>query len=81
MVAFPTMLVAPAKDAGIEVPDDLDNYDKELYPHFFVFCVVQLGRPMPHPSAHFDNAKIIGKISLNAIRQITPSQLMALDFQ
>lgn len=53
------MLVNPAKAAGMKVPDDPDNYNKEEYPHFFVFEVCQLGASMPYPSCAFDNASLI----------------------
>ena len=63
MIAFPMLLVNPAKEAGIKVPPDLEAFEAELYPHFTVFGNLQLGRPMPSPNSHFNNAKIVAQFS------------------
>ncbi len=81
MLAFKGMLVEPGKRAGISVPDDLDNYDKGDYPHWEVFCRIQLGASMPTAIAHWDNAKIIASISDNDITKITYEQLEELGIQ
>lgn len=78
MIAFPIMAVAPAGEAGIKVPPDPDNYDPQDYPHFAVFCKVQLGAPMPNPSAHWENAKIVAGVSDADIMSITYQQLLDL---
>jgi len=59
MLAFPEMIAPAAKEAGIKLPPDLENFDSKAYPHWQVFCRMQLGQPMPHASAHWDNAKVI----------------------
>lgn len=80
MIAFPGMLLTPAKDAGMKVPDDAENFNKEEYPHFYVFLQVQLGAPMPFPSAHFENAKVIAQLSDDEILNITYAELLEKGF-
>jgi hypothetical protein len=47
MLVFPETLVAAATEAGMELPDNVRDFDKNEYPHFHAFCVTQLGRPDP----------------------------------
>lgn len=81
MVAFKGMLVTPAKRAGISVPDDLDCFNSADYPHWIVFCEIQLGAAMPTPTAHWDNAKIIASISNDDITKIIMTELIDLGIQ
>ena len=37
MIALPIILVGPAEEAGMKVPEDIDNYDAKRYPHWHVF--------------------------------------------
>lgn len=67
MIAFPEMLIGAAKSAGISCPPtdssgEFEYYEPRDYPHFTVFCIVQLGRSMSHWQAHFENAKIVSAI-------------------
>ena len=71
MIAFPDMLVTPAEAAGMKVPENLKEFSHNEYPHWYVYCAVQLGAPMPYASAHFDNAVLIAKIPDTDIRSIT----------
>jgi len=80
MIAFPAMLIEPAKKAGIKIPDNVDDYDKEKFAHFFVFCFAQLGQSMPYPSAHWDNAKIIASFSDEEIKLVTGKMLLEKGF-
>lgn len=77
MLAFPSMLEPAAREAGMAVPADPENYEaeKEAFPHFFVFCAVQLGSPMPTPTAHWENAKLIAAIPEDQIRNETGETL------
>ncbi|RJQ30280.1 hypothetical protein C4565_00415 [Candidatus Parcubacteria bacterium] len=77
---FPEMLVEPAKKAGMKVPKDVDNYDQEKYPHFFVYCTMQLGTPMPFPGCHWDNAKIVASIPVDKIKKVTVFDLKEMGF-
>lgn len=62
MMAFAGMLVDAAAKASIKVPDDLERYEPTDFPHWHVFCAMQLGASMPYAGVHFDNAKAIAAI-------------------
>lgn len=81
MLAFPEMIVEAAYEAGIEVPNNFHDYDKDKYPHWFVFCQMQLGQPMPNPNSHWENAKVIAAIPDDQIKTVTPEQLCELGLQ
>jgi len=76
MIAFPAMLVGAAKRAGMDVPEDPENFKPEDYPHFDVFCVVQLERPVLYWGEHWDNAEVIAGVEENEIRTITFDELI-----
>lgn len=78
MLAFEEMLVAPADEAGIKVPEEPEKYDPELFPHWHVFCNVQLGRPMPNADSHWRNAEVIAAVPEERIRLITLAELVEL---
>ena len=78
MIAHPGLLLGPAKQAGMKVPEDLDDYEVSEYPHWHVYCFIQLGRPMPTPTAHWTNAEIIAKVSDADIQMATIDDLLAL---
>lgn len=81
MLAFPVMLVEAAERAGIKIPDDIDNFDINLYPHWHVFCAAQLGQPMPTPGCHWENAEVIAAIPEDRIRAVTLLELREKGFQ
>ena len=81
MIAFPEMLVSSAKNAGINIPKDLENYNKIDYPHWHVYCTLQLGSPMPRPDSHGINAKIIASIAKDKITELTLDQIIELGFE
>lgn len=76
MLAFPSMIEPCAEKAGLLVPPDLDEYDAAKFPHWYVFCAVQLGAAMPHPSAHWDNAEVIATFDDAGIRAATYDDLV-----
>jgi len=76
MIAFPGMLVSAAQEAGMAVPKNPDKFDKEQYPHFAVFCGVQLGRAMSSWTEHWENAHVIAKVPEKEIRAITVQGLL-----
>lgn len=80
MLAFPSMLRPAAKAAGIKVPEDLEDYDKNKYPHWYIFCVMQLGASMPYPGVAFDNAKVVAEIEKDELETITAQQLFDRGF-
>lgn len=69
-MAFPEMLVGAAQHANIAVPDDLENYNKEEFPHWFILCATQLCRPMQH-GEHWENAKVITTLTLEQMQTMT----------
>lgn len=75
MIAFAGMLVEVARGVGMKVPEDPEQFRAEDYPHFAVFATVQLGAPMPYPSA-LDNATLIAGLSDSEIRLVTVDQLL-----
>lgn len=77
MMVFPSMLVGACKKAGIKVPEDVDNYDAENFPHFSVFCTLQLCRPMVSLDEHWNNAVIISKLSKKEIETFTLTDYLA----
>lgn len=77
MLAFPGMIVGSAEKAGMNVPPDPNNFDAAEFPHFDVFCKIQLCRPMLNFGEHWDNAEIIAEISDDEIKTVTLEQLLA----
>lgn len=77
---FAGMLVGAAEKAGIKVPKDPEEYDKEEYPHFYVFCWMQLSQPMPYPGVHYANAEVIASIPSEKIRDVKLSEIMSMGF-
>jgi len=80
MLCYPSMLVGPAKDAGMETPEDPEDFSSYDYPHFQVFCVLQLGWSM-RPGAHFDNAKVIAKFSEEQVRSVGKMHFFLAGFE
>lgn len=76
MIAFRGMLLEPARQAGMKVPEDADNFNYDEYPHFAVYCAIQIGAPMPHWGVHFDNAKTVAGIPEDKVRTITWEELL-----
>lgn len=79
MMAFPSMLISPAKDAGIKCPnlDVTNEWDTEQFPHFTVFCNLQLGRPMKMDGEQWRNAKIIATFTEEQIKVATLNDFLA----
>jgi hypothetical protein len=76
MIAFPGMLVEAAKQAGMKVPDEPDGeWNVEEYPHFSIFCNVQLARRVRW-GEHWDNAKVVAAIPQEKLSTVTLSQLI-----
>lgn len=87
MLVFQNLIVPAAKGAGMKVPpeDLLDKgnasgestWDRNEYPHFFIFCILQLGRSMSSPTQHWENAKAIVKIPETDLRTMTAEMFIA----
>ena len=80
MIAIASALVQAAEDAGIKVPENLEDFDSDAYPHWHVFMAVQLGAPQPFPGCHFDNAKVIAALGKDEAMSITMKGLLAKGF-
>ncbi len=82
MIAFPEMLIEAAEKAGIKVPEskDLENYDPKKFPHWRVFCTMQLGAAMPYWGCHWDNAKVIAEIPENKIKKVKWADIVGMGF-
>ena len=86
MIVFPQMLSNAAEQAGMKIPPSLGDKDfdveacREAFPHFFVFCCVQLGRPCRH-GEHFENAKVIARLTDEQIVSVTLKQLIELGLE
>ena len=78
MIVCDFALTTAAFEAGIAIPEDLNNYDVTKFPYWHVLCNWQLGRPMPSVNSHFDNAKIIARVREDRINIITVGALEAL---
>lgn len=78
MIAFPSMLLEPARKAGIPVPENPDKFDPEKFPGFAVFCNVQLNRGMPNFDAHWRNAEVIAQVKDEDLRKVTLAELINL---
>lgn len=78
MIAFEGLLAPCAVEAGIKVPDDLENYSPEEYIHWHVYRMSQLGAPMPHSMAHWDNAAVIAKLPEDVAKTATFADLEML---
>lgn len=81
MIAIPWLLASVAEQSGIKVPENIDEFEAEDYPHYFVFSRAQLGRRMPRPDSHWKNARLVRDIGPHKIQTITFAQLLALGFE
>lgn len=83
MIVFEGLIAVAAKKAGMKTPpeEQLDvkvgGWDKKDYPHFFVFCNLQLGRSMSSPNQHWENAKVIAAIPEEKLKTMTVEDFVA----
>jgi len=81
MLVFPGMIAESARQAGMKVPADPDGkWSPEDYPHFHVFCNMQLCRSLADFGAHWDNAKVIAALSDEDVRKVTKDDLISRGF-
>lgn len=80
MIAFPGMLVPAAQKAGMKVPPDLDNYEATDFPHWHVYCGMQLGAAIPVAGDHWRNAEVIASFSDDGIKNATAVDLINAGF-
>lgn len=80
MIAFPGMIAKAAEQAGMTVPVDPDEeFNADEFPHFHVYCNVQLGVPVTWGN-HWENAKIIAAIPVENIKKVTYTELVEKGF-
>jgi len=78
---YPGMLVRSAEAAGMKVPDEPDaegGFEDSKYPHFGIFCNVQLGVELCSADDTDHNAKIIAAIPESKIKTVTLKDLLTL---
>jgi hypothetical protein len=77
MMAFPSMLVGAAEKAGIKIPSQPDGkWKSKDFPHFHIFCNVQLCRPIRW-GEHWENAEVIAAIPETELESIKLGDLIA----
>lgn len=83
MINFNAMLVAPALRAGIKVPPlkEIDSFDEASYPHFALFCMIQIGKPLSSLKDLDYNAQLISELSGQDILELDAEKLNKLDFK
>lgn len=57
----PQALIDAAKSAGMSVPDNVVEYDKNEFPHWHFFVNIRIGRPLKDDQSHIKNAVVISK--------------------
>jgi hypothetical protein len=78
MMAFPGMIAEAARQAGMKTPPEPDGkWSPDEYPHFHVYCNVQLGRAIQW-GEHWENAKVVAKLGPRKIKSVTLEQLIGL---
>lgn len=76
MMVYPGMLTAAAEKAGMKVPPDPDGeWKAEEFPHFNIFCNVQLGRRIRW-GEHWENAKVVAAIPEDKLDTVTLMDLI-----
>jgi hypothetical protein len=77
MIVFPRMLLGAAEKAGMKTPPDADNFNAQEFPHFAVYCAMQLCRPIRW-GEHWENAVVIAAIPDDKIMLVTHDDLAQL---
>jgi hypothetical protein len=79
MIVFASALKFHAQNVGMRVPEDVQDYDALQFPHWYVYCLLQLGRPIVGDSVA-RNARIIADIPHNRIEKISYNEIVDLGF-
>jgi len=76
MIIFPGMIAEAAKQAGMKTPENPDDgFDAKEYPHFNIYCAVQLGRAIRW-GEHWENAKVVARIPNDKLETVTLQDLI-----
>lgn len=82
VISKPEALAKIAKEAGIKVPEDINDFELTAdYIHFVIFMTVQKGEEMPYPSAALENAKMIAAIPDEEITTVSIENLIDRGFK
>lgn len=74
---FPEMFKVHIKDSNLKLPKDFEKYNREEYPHFYIFIELHCARPI-NINTLKDNANIIASISDEEIKKVTIEQLLKM---
>lgn len=77
MLADIALLAVHARNAGIQVPDDLEEYDREQFVRFEVYARIQWCRPIVGNS-HVRNAEIVAALPEKKLYSIVFGDLKKL---
>lgn len=80
MICFASELVDAAKGAMMEVPSNPSNWfnERDSFPHFYIFCSIQLDKAVRCWNEHITNAKIIARIPKDRILKVSQYNLREL---
>lgn len=81
VITDPQELAKIAKEAGINVPEDINDFDLDAHVAFVIFMTVQRGEEMPYESAALENAKMIAAIPADEITTVTIEGLIDRGFK
>jgi hypothetical protein len=83
LIAFPNILASYAKDAGMPVPEDPEKFleNKEEFPNFAVYCLLQLGTSMPNAMSARNNAEIIANVPAQKVKDMTLADFEEIGFE
>lgn len=70
-----------AKEGGINVPENINDFDLDAHIPFVIFMTVQRGEEMPYESAALENAKMIAAIPAEEITTVTIEGLIDRGFK
>lgn len=74
-------LASIAKQAGITVPENINDFDLDQHIPFVIFMTAQRGEEMPYESAALENAKMIAGIPEEEITTVTIEGLIDRGFK
>jgi len=72
------LIIAGIK-SGISVPIDINDFDREVYPHFAVYYRLYLSILPKTYTNYFQTATVIARVPEEHIRHLTPAHFVALD--
>lgn len=81
VITDPQELAKIAKEAGIDVPENINDFDLDQHIPFVIFMTVQRGEEMPYESAALENAKMIAAIPAEEITTVTIEGLIDRGFK